>query len=60
MTMQFDIDILSQNKDLFLEARALLLSFDGVLEARKVRITTYSDKNGGICHMRTMPYGIDI
>lgn len=36
-----------------------MLSHSEITETRKERITTYSDKNGGICHMRTMPYGID-
>ena len=58
--MQYDIDIKSEHKNLFLKARKYLLSFDGIVETRKERITTYSDQNGGICHMRTMPYGIDI
>ena len=57
--MQFDIDVSSKYKELFLNARELLLTF-GLVETKKDRITTYSDKNGGICHMRTMPYGIDI
>ncbi len=57
--MQYEIDLQSEHKNLFLEAREFLLSFDGIEETKKERITTYSDKNGGICHMRTMPYGID-
>ena len=57
--MQYDRDLQSEHKDLFLEARALLLSFNGVIETKKERITTYSNQKGGICHMRTMPYGID-
>lgn len=57
--MQFDKDIESEHKELFLKARDFLLSFEGIVETKKERITTYSDKKGGICHMRTMPYGID-
>ena len=57
--MQFYKDIQSPFKELFFEARALLLSYDGIIETKKERITTYGDNNGGICHMRTMPYGID-
>jgi len=57
--MQYDKDLESQHKDLFLQARKYLLSFDGIIETKKERITTYSNKKGGICHMRTMPYGID-
>lgn len=57
--MQFDTDINSPHKELFLEARKLLLSY-GFVEAKKNRITTYSNENGGICHMRTMKHGIDI
>lgn len=57
--MQYDIDIISPHKDLFTTARKYLLSIPDMVETRKERITTYSDSNGGICHMRTMPYGID-
>lgn len=57
--MQFDKDLASEHRELFLAARQLLLSFEGVVETKKPRITTYSNRKGGICHMRTMPYGID-
>ncbi len=57
--MQFDKDLLSDHKNLFLEGRDFLLSFENIIETKKERITTYSDQNGGICHLRTMPYGID-
>ncbi len=57
--MQFDKDMQSTFKDVFLQARQLLLSFEGVVETKKERITTYSNSNGGICHMRTTSYGVD-
>lgn len=57
--MQFDKDLESEFKDLFLKARDILLSYEGIIETKKERITTYSNKKGGICHMRTMSYGID-
>ena len=57
--MQFDKDLKSEYKDLFLKAREILLSYEGIVETKKERITTYSNKKGGICHMRTMPYRID-
>ena len=57
--MQYDKDLQSPHKALFIEAREFLLSFEGIVETKKERITTYSNKKGGICHMRTMPYGID-
>lgn len=57
--MQFDKDLESAYKDLFLAAREILLSFEGIIETKKERITTYSNEKGGICHMRTMPYGVD-
>jgi hypothetical protein len=57
--MQYDKDLLSTHKALFLKAREFLLSFNGIIETKKERITTYSNKNGGVCHLRTMPYGID-
>ena len=57
--MQYDKDLQSEHKDLFIQARKFLLSFDGIIETKKEKITTYSNNKGGICHMRTMPYGID-
>lgn len=58
--MQFDRDLQSPNAALFQAARNLLLKTDGIVETKKPRITTYSDANGGICHLRTMPHGVDI
>lgn len=57
--MQYDKDLESEHRELFLEARDFLLSFEGIVETRKDRITTYANAKGGICHMRTMPHGID-
>lgn len=57
--MQFDIDMMSEHKDLFMAARTMLIDSYGLAETKKDRITTYSDMNGGICHMRTMKHGID-
>ena len=57
--MQFDNDLQSEFKDLFLKARNILLSYEEIVETKKERITTYSNEKGGICHMRTMSYGID-
>ena len=57
--MQFDKDLKSEFRDLFLEAREIILSYEEIIETKKERITTYSDSKGGICHMRTMSYGID-
>jgi hypothetical protein len=58
--MQFDIDTQSAHADLFMTIRQFLLENFGLIEIKKDRITTYSDKNGGVCHMRTMKYGVDI
>ncbi len=58
--MQFDIDMESKHKNLFLETRKYLLSLEGVKEIKKERITTYSNAKGGLCHLRTMAHGIDI
>ena len=57
--MQYHKDLESEFKDLFLKARDLLLSYEGIVEIKKERITTYSNEKGGICHMRTTSYGID-
>ncbi len=58
--MQFDTDMKSEYKTLFNDARKILLDKFKLKETKKERITTYSDDQGGICHMRTMNYGIDI
>lgn len=58
--MQFDKDLKAEHKDLFLKARDILLSYEEIIETKKERITTYSDQKGGICHLRTMPHGIDL
>jgi len=57
--MQYDKDVKSAFKEIFLRAREILLSYEGIIETKKERITTYSNAKGGICHMRTMPYGVD-
>ena len=57
--MQFEKDINSEQADLFLKARDMLLSYEGIEETKKERITTYSFKAKGLCHMRTMHHGID-
>lgn len=58
--MQFDKDMMSPHRELFEFTRAFLLSYEGIIETKKPRITTYGNKRSGICHMRTMPHGIDI
>ena len=58
--MQFELDMTSEHWPLFEAVREILLSIDGMTETKKPRITTYANSNGGICHMRTMPHGIDI
>ena len=58
--MQFDTDLQSIHKDLFLQVRELLLSNDNVVETKKERITTYSYNKKGLYHLRTMSYGVDI
>lgn len=58
--MQFDKDVQSKHKDLFLKVRNVLLEKNGITETKKEHITTYSYNNKGLCHVRTMPYGVDI
>ncbi len=43
-----------------MSVRQHLLSYPGMVETKKLRITTYSCGKGGICHIRTMPHGVDI
>jgi len=58
--MQFDKDLASPHRTLFLEVRAYLLSLEGMQEIKKNRITTYVHTTGNICHLRTMPHGVDL
>lgn len=58
--MQFEKDLQSEHKVLFLKVRDLLMTMDGAVEVKKNRITTYYQTNGSICHMRTTNYGVDI
>ena len=58
MKMQCEKDLKSELKELFIEAIEFLLSFDGIIETKKKKITTYSTEKDGICHIRTMPFGI--
>ena len=58
--MQFETDLKSPHKDLYLATRDVILGFEGIEETRKPRITTYGLPGGGICHMRTMPEGVDV
>ena len=58
--MQYDLDMASPHRATFLCAQTLLLSYFGVSEVRKPRITTYACNGSGLCHMRTMPHGIDL
>ncbi len=60
MIKQFDKDIESEFHDMFNTLRGILLATEGMIETKKPRITTYSDLNGGVCHMRTTAIGVDI
>jgi hypothetical protein len=57
---QFDKDMSSSYRALFLTIREHLLTEVGLQETQKPRITTFSNAGGGICHLRTMPHGVDI
>lgn len=58
--MQFERDRQSEHWPLFEAVREILLAMEDVVETKKPRITTYGNKYGRICHMRTMPHGIDL
>ncbi|MDB2384219.1 DUF1801 domain-containing protein [bacterium] len=58
--LQFEKDIASPYSAMLAQARNMLICDYKLTETRKPRITTYSDEHGGICHMRTMPDGLDI
>ncbi|MFK7844701.1 MAG: DUF1801 domain-containing protein [Rhodothermales bacterium] len=58
--MQFDIEMRSKHKDLFLEIRDVLLSFDGVREKINTRSVCYHTSQGGLCHLKTTNDGVDV
>ena len=58
--MQFEKDLKSSQKNLFLAVRKTILSFDGIDEVKKDKITTYSYGGSALCHLRTMPDGVDV
>ena len=60
MTMQYDNDLESPHRELFLSVRDILLGIAGTEETKKEKITTYSHNGAGLRQMRTMPNGIDI
>lgn len=58
--MQFETDIASAHKTLFLNVREQILNVEGVTETKKDKITTYTYRGAGLCHLRTMPHGVDV
>jgi len=58
--MQFDKDMQSPFKALFLSTRKLILTYNKVTETKKDKITTYTYNGAGLCHIRTMPHGVDV
>lgn len=60
MTVQYDNDLKSPHRELFLSVRGILLGITGTEETKKEKVTTYSHNGAGLCHMRTMPHGVDI
>ncbi|NQZ84413.1 MAG: DUF1801 domain-containing protein [Nanoarchaeales archaeon] len=57
---QFEKDLESSSKNLFLDIREVLLSYPQMLELQKSIITTFADDNGPICNMRTMKQTVEI
>lgn len=57
---QHQKDKLSEYYCLYVEIRNFLLSKESVEETKKPRITTFSKNKKGICHLRTMPNGVDL
>jgi hypothetical protein len=58
--MQFDKDMQSPYRTLFMKIREFILNFENIQEIKKQRITTYLCNGSGVCHLRTMPHGVDI
>lgn len=57
---QFQNDLESNQKNLFLQIREVLLSYKQMMELQKSIITTYANDNGPICNMRTMGKQVEI
>lgn len=57
---QFQNDLESNQKTLFLQIREVLLSYKQMTEIQKSIITTYANDNGPICNMRTMGQQVEI
>ena len=49
-----------EHEALFVEVRTFLLGFDGVTENLNTRSLSYADKYGGLCHLRTIPAGVEV
>ena len=58
--MQFDKEMQSPHRDLFLQVRELLLDFDGVFERRNPKTTSYWTNKGCVCHIKSTKAGIDL
>ncbi|MEM9622086.1 MAG: DUF1801 domain-containing protein [Pseudomonadota bacterium] len=59
--LQFDKDQASSHAALFDAVRQVVLaSSHDMVELRKPRITTFQTPRGGVCHVRTRPYGVDV
>ena len=58
--MQYDNDMESPHKELFLLVRKQVLEIKDTAEIKKEKITTYSYNDSGLCHIRTMPHGVDV
>lgn len=50
--MQYDLDICSDQAELFLHLRSCILSFKAIKEKKNAKQTSYYDSHGVICFLR--------
>jgi len=50
--MQYDSDIRSDHKELFLHLRSVILSFDAIREKKNAKQTSYYDEHAAVCFLR--------
>lgn len=50
--MQYDLDICSDQAELFLHLRSVILSFEAIKEKKNAKLTSYYDSYSTVCMLR--------
>jgi len=50
--MQYVLDIISEQRELFLHVRSVMLSFEQIKEVKNAKQTSYSDQYSTVCMIR--------